>query len=527
MEAAYRQGLLTAGGEGVEERYPGTGDADAPYRFVMNLLAERGAPARIRRALAADVVLCTWMNGEREEVVEPAAQAVLSRTAEGLTRRALATGAVFPARPMPEAYVRAVFQELLAGTALYQAQQRRGTRVVGAVEAREAVRRLGRYLAAEPEGLTAAARYYAIITTHEDLNAIAYYGRMAVPDFLLGTLHRPWSDMMATGQLDLYQALGAVRRTFTAAGEMLELTPRGEALLGRLRVLLEEAGEYAWRAEAQRWVIFAETDFDRIFNRIVPDVPAITRAYLDSLPLPPGAAVLEVGAGTGRVTFDLGLAARVRAAGGRLVALEPQAALRRTLEAKRAAGGWEEVEVAAGRAEALPFTDGRFDLVLAFAVLHFTELDRAVAEMVRVARPGGLVTATMMQWDPFAIPMVAAWFRPLRTLAETVGVPLGNLHGLPNGAIGAAFVRAGLERVTAVPLAPRLSAADPDAFLQFMLKGAAFYQHILSRLPFAERWRILQRLTEEGRILAAHTSREEQERTFPGERVYGYKPAGR
>lgn len=41
-------------------------------------------------------------------------------------------------------------------------------------------------------------------------------------------------------------------------------------------------------------------------------------------------------------------------------------------------------------ATALPFSDGRFDVVLSFAMLHHVvDWERAVAEAVRVLRPGG------------------------------------------------------------------------------------------------------------------------------------------
>ena len=49
-----------------------------------------------------------------------------------------------------------------------------------------------------------------------------------------------------------------------------------------------------------------------------------------------------------------------------------------------------------GTAEAIPFADGRFDLVTAFDVLEHLDDDvRALREMARVARPGGLIAVTV------------------------------------------------------------------------------------------------------------------------------------
>lgn len=74
-------------------------------------------------------------------------------------------------------------------------------------------------------GVTPEAQIF-VISAHEDLNAIRYYRRMKREDRLLGTLHRPWSDMMLTNQLDVYLRIGLVQVTFTGEGEMLELTDR-------------------------------------------------------------------------------------------------------------------------------------------------------------------------------------------------------------------------------------------------------------------------------------------------------------
>src|SRR5260370_41254151 len=54
-----------------------------------------------------------------------------------------------------------------------------------------------------------------------------------------------------------------------------------------------------------------------------------------------------------------------------------------------------------GTAEAIPFADATFDLVTAFDVLEHLDDDvRALREMARVARPGGLIAVTVpaYQW---------------------------------------------------------------------------------------------------------------------------------
>lgn len=51
---------------------------------------------------------------------------------------------------------------------------------------------------------------------------------------------------------------------------------------------------------------------------------------------------------------------------------------------------------------ALPFQDGSFDVVFSFAVLeHLHTPPRAIAEIARVLRPGGLYVGTVSQGEPF------------------------------------------------------------------------------------------------------------------------------
>ena len=50
-----------------------------------------------------------------------------------------------------------------------------------------------------------------------------------------------------------------------------------------------------------------------------------------------------------------------------------------------------------GRAEAIPFREGTFDAVACFRAYHWFDAARAVPEMMRVLRPGGLVVISNMK----------------------------------------------------------------------------------------------------------------------------------
>jgi len=52
-------------------------------------------------------------------------------------------------------------------------------------------------------------------------------------------------------------------------------------------------------------------------------------------------------------------------------------------------------EFTSGKAEQIPYPDNTFDLIYCSATFHWTKADQALKEMVRVAKPGGLIFGTV------------------------------------------------------------------------------------------------------------------------------------
>ena len=99
--------------------------------------------------------------------------------------------------------------------------------------------------------------------------------------------------------------------------------------------------------------------------------------------------------GCGRLHWGLRLLPHL-APGALLMGVEPEPSLRSGAMARAQSAGAEgRVRVVAGSAEALPFADDAFDLVTCQTVLmHVPDAERALFEMARVLRPGGLLLAT-------------------------------------------------------------------------------------------------------------------------------------
>jgi ubiquinone/menaquinone biosynthesis C-methylase UbiE len=117
-----------------------------------------------------------------------------------------------------------------------------------------------------------------------------------------------------------------------------------------------------------------------------------------------GRDVLEVGCGTGLVLAKIRDFAR-NATG---VDLSPG------MLAKAEARG---LNVTLGSATELPFEDARFDVTCSFKVLaHVPEIERALAEMARVTRPGGMILAEF--YNPYSLRALLKRFGPAGRIAD-------------------------------------------------------------------------------------------------------------
>jgi SAM-dependent methyltransferase len=127
-----------------------------------------------------------------------------------------------------------------------------------------------------------------------------------------------------------------------------------------------------------------------VYERARPEYPPEAVIWLaDRLGLRPGRVVVDVAAGTGKLTRLL------VPTGARVVAVEPVAEMRSVLRE-----AVPEAEALEGTAEALPLADGAADAATVASAFHWFDRAAALRELARVLGPGGALALVFNTRDP-------------------------------------------------------------------------------------------------------------------------------
>lgn len=207
--------------------------------------------------------------------------------------------------------------------------------------------------------------------------------------------------------------------------------------------------------KARHRAMWALGDYHAVVTEVVAELGTV---LVDACKPRPGERVLDIAAGSGNAAIPAALT------GAAVTALDPTPEL---LAEGRAAAAQRGVDLAwvEADAEALPFADGEFDVVLSCLGIMFAPHHQAAAdEALRVCRPGGRIG--LLSWTSEGF--VGELFRTLTTYAPAPppGASPPPLWG------DAAHVRALLgDAVTGVTLERRMLTvrrfADPAAWRAF------------------------------------------------------------
>ena len=184
----------------------------------------------------------------------------------------------------------------------------------------------------------------------------------------------------------------------------------------------------------------------------------------DLAALQPGGSVLAVASGTGDLAIEL---ARRVGASGRVVGSDFSEPMLDRARRKSAAVEWEWAN-----ALELPYSDNSFDAAtVGFGARNFSDLDRGLAEMARVVRPGGRVVVleiTVPQRPPLS-KFFSIWF-------DLVVPALGRLAGDPDAY---AYLPSSVKRFPAPgALAGRMAAVGLTEVRWILTAGGIIALHV-------------------------------------------------
>jgi ubiquinone/menaquinone biosynthesis C-methylase UbiE len=182
------------------------------------------------------------------------------------------------------------------------------------------------------------------------------------------------------------------------------------------------------------------------------------RMHVDEIGIQPGETVLDVGCGPGSLDRWL---ARYTEGANTITSVDINGYFLREAAAIAAAEGLDDIiTFGPGNAEALPFPDNSFDVVMSHTVMEECDADLMLGEMIRVAKPGGRV-AVMVR----AVDMRSLWNLPLSSvIKDKVEAPVPSVgeKGCADASLYSRFGRSGLTELKLFPTA--MTVRDPDGY---------------------------------------------------------------
>jgi SAM-dependent methyltransferase len=205
-------------------------------------------------------------------------------------------------------------------------------------------------------------------------------------------------------------------------------------------------------------------------------------------------SVLDVGSGTGALAFAL--AETIPSV--RVTGVDPSSAYVRHAQARTSS---DQVRFLVGDAQALEMSNATFDKTLSLLVMNFIpDSAKALREMIRVTRPGGVVAAAVWDYGE-GMQMLRVFWDEAVALDSTIAArDERNMPLCRRGELAALWRAHGLERVEEQPILIELSFASFDDYWRPFLGGQGPAGVYAASLPEPQRAALEARLRS--RLLA-------------------------
>lgn len=426
---------------------------------------------------------------------------------------------VFGDKPPNERIVMTGIYEIITSTAVYYVHEKTGELDVTEEVVDQVFTLIQMFV--RNHGFATIVLLYLLVTSWENMQALAYFKEIPEKEFLLGEWHRPWIDYSIWDELLYSCYLGLMQIVVRDGNRFVKLTDSGVQELEHRTNILEEAGYFSWRLQTLRISQLSQFDnYPALASEIWPDLMVQRRHFLDWAGIQPGMKVLELGCASGVFTFDGGLAERVGLT-GKVIAIDPAAGMIARANGRLQSLNYNWVEFQQGRAEELPFSDGMFDAVIGVAFLHFTDRPSALREMRRVVRPGGIVAS----YHPIKLTtpplFLREWFASLFDMAEKRNEQIKDYLPMYKEVLDA-FQDADLQNIESKSNDIKNLFHDPMKVVRHFIEGVGWFGEELNPLPWKARMDVIESLKQKGHQVCQKYSKDERIIYNPWQMVKGY-----
>ena len=190
-----------------------------------------------------------------------------------------------------------------------------------------------------------------------------------------------------------------------------------------------------------------------------------------------GEAVLDVGTGTGALAFAVRDAAKTVQVTG----IDPSPAYIAHATGRNTD---PRVHFTTGDAQALRFSDARFDRTMSLLVVNFIpDRERALKEMIRVTKPGGVVSAAVWDYGEGMEMLRVFWDEAVQFDAAAANRDEAHMPLCKKGELAAAWRQAGLHDVRETSLRATLRFSSFDDYWEPFRLGQGPAGAYVARLP--------------------------------------------